>query len=785
MKFSIREKLMLLLSLPAIMVLIFFFYSVFNQSRLIEDNYNRFGNALAAQLSLTAQYGAMTGNYDAELDDFVRIVAIHSVKGLKIINSQGIVVVQQGGYFNSPALHTPRDHYCEEGNGYRVYCANIEMDSLEVSDFSQQHPEKTILGRVEIAMLHTELNINMERLWKNSLLSLFVAIVVALLLHLMVRKLITRPVDRLANWVEDIGNGTLATHEDIADSGEFFQLQEAMNRMITQIDDHQHNLEHQISVATAELCESLKRLEERNHDLIHERYRAEGASRSKSQFLATMSHEIRTPINAISGLTQILLNDSLSPHQCELLHHMEDSGEILLGLVNDILDFSRIEAGRLAIDRKRFQVRDLLKRAGNMFHSMVDERPIRLELEADERIPQYLLGDQLRIEQIIINLLGNALKFTQKGFIRIKINMLDLNSAGCFIRVTVEDSGIGIQEEKLQHLFEPFYQADQSANERYGGSGLGLSICHRLVKLMGGSLAVVSHPHQGSQFSFDLLLGLTLDGDAVDEVVIEHQQGDLAGLNILLAEDNHLNQLVVVELCQKEGIIVTVAGDGKEALELLAKDHFDLVLMDLQMPVMDGFATTRVIRTKEELKDLPVIAMTAHALEDARIDAIAAGMDDFITKPFRMDALRTMLIEKMGMGKMNEENKNITSDPVTASLPQFSGLNIKETLQRFSGNIDLFQRLLVEFYHGHSNFVEEIEEVKKGGHSTQLMELCHSMKGVSATMGAVDLNRASERIVGQLRERRPIEEISLEEISTAARDLLSVIHTWMQSQKLI
>jgi PAS domain S-box-containing protein len=395
--------------------------------------------------------------------------------------------------------------------------------------------------------------------------------------------------------------------------------------------------------------------------------RAEAASRAKSEFVANMSHEIRTPMNAVLGVAYLLENTPLSREQKEYVHMIRSSGHVLLGILNDVLDFSKIEAGRMELAPQPFLLREVLDSLSNVMTLPATARGISLAIDAQDDVPPVLVGDAMRLQQILLNLVGNAVKFTERGGVSVRV-ALDEEEAdgGLRLRFAVRDTGIGMDLEQQSRLFSAFNQADASTTRRFGGTGLGLAICRRLVELMGGDIAVRSTPGTGSEFVATLPFGVA-DADApvehpalqtlatqgwmipetpalqeVPAVTAPEQQDAprLQGLRLLLVEDHPLNQLVARGMLEHAGASVELAENGQLAVDRL-RGHaadYDIVLMDVQMPVMDGYEATRHIRHTLGLK-LPVLAMTAGVMQSEKDQCIDAGMDDFIAKPVDVEQM--------------------------------------------------------------------------------------------------------------------------------------------------
>ena len=381
-------------------------------------------------------------------------------------------------------------------------------------------------------------------------------------------------------------------------------------------------------------------------DLNESKRKIKEASSLKEQFLANMSHEIRTPMNAIIGFTNILKRTPLEPEQRSYVQNIHSAGENLLALINDILDLSKIEAGMIQLDETNFSLRSLISSVAAMFDEKIKEKNLYLKTEIKENVPDIVTGDAIRLTQILVNLLSNAIKFTEVGGVKILVDLVDSSKDKVKLKFNVIDSGIGIAKEKQDAIFERFQQAEAETTRRYGGTGLGLSIVKQLVEMQGGSLTLKSIPDQGSEFIIDIEYKLPDEEKMLSDALAaaEITTVSLNEVKVLIAEDNPMNQQLIKHLMKNWSIHHTVVNNGLEAIEALKKETFSIILMDIQMPEMDGYTATDVIRHELHLQ-IPIIAMTAHAMMGEKEKCMQLGMNDYISKPLKETILYNIIAQ--------------------------------------------------------------------------------------------------------------------------------------------
>lgn len=471
--------------------------------------------------------------------------------------------------------------------------------------------------------------------------------------------------------------------------------------------------------------------------------RAEALSAAKSDFLANMSHEVRTPLNGILGMTGLALETELASDQREYLELVKSSAEALLSLVNDVLDFSKYEVGKLALDCVEFSLRGLVRDVLRPLALRASVGGLLFESVIEDQLPDRLVGDPLRIGQILRNLAGNAIKFTNEGRISVRVRPQAIDGRKVTLLFSVADTGIGIPAEKHRLIFEPFTQADGSTTRKFGGTGLGLSICSGLVELMEGRIWVESEVGRGSTFFVTITLDIATPPDGTEPAVSGNHRAK-RNLRILVAEDNGVNQRLATRLLEREGHSVTIAASGDEALAMFERhqfDHpYDLIFMDVQMPELDGLQTTVRIRQMERGsgQHVPIVAMTAQAAESDRLRCLESGMDAYVTKPVNVPELLKMIESVVPGGNIMNAHLKSEGSSVEAQLQQ---LDESLALSRVGGDIELLKEVVELFLEDYPVTFERIKSAVASSDAKALEHHAHSLKGSVSTFGA---NRAFE-----------------------------------------
>ncbi len=554
---------------------------------------------------------------------------------------------------------------------------------------------------------------NMSQLYSTAVFVALVCIILALVTSIYYAHRLVRPVKELRVTVQKIAGGDWAARAPMLGRDEVGELAASLNSM-TETLQHTHK------------------------QLLEAKEAAESASEAKSMFLATVSHEIRTPINGVIGMLKLIKDSPLDTRQAAQVNTAITSARALLSVIEGILDFSKIEAGKIDMEKIDFELTQVVDSAVMIFMERAKEKNLWLNKDIAPDVPLWLKGDPSRISQILINLIANAMKFTSRGGVAVKITAEDITDTAVKLHFSVADTGVGIPPERQTKLFNPFTQVDNSTTRKYGGTGLGLAICKQLVELMGGQISLESKINQGTTFSF------VIPFDRGSPAAVEAQQHPVAApvaadgtaqpkASVLVVEDNNINAYVTRELLVRSGYACDVVDNGQEAVRAFSVKDYDLILMDIQMPIMDGYEATRAIRDKERHRPeqrMPIVALTANAMAGEKERCVAAGMDDYLVKPLDPE-LMNRTIERLLRPDRKPAHSLIGREPV----------NYAELLERCMKDEKLAKQLLDEFIGQARETVSELREHLAADDRKSLHHAAHRLKGTAATLACEHIRR--------------------------------------------
>ena len=623
-RWDINTRTQLIALGPALLltVLLISFFT-FVRIQDLRQELNHTGQLIANQLAPATEYGVISGNKEVLESLLAATLATPHVRFLEIQDSTDKVLV----YVEQSEQPHERTQQVEVFQApVRLQRIALNNDFLQGNSTSTEASGEDYLGRVIVGMSSDAFSQRQQEiLLKAAILALFALLFTFLVARRLAANL-SRPIRDIGNAVKAIQQGDYSTPLPIVDDGELGALSRHIN-----------NLADGLEQASREQHQAMAQL-------IKTREEAEKANSAKSEFLAMMSHELRTPMNGVLGMLQLLETTRMTDEQHEYTALASESTEHLLKVINDILDFSRIERSALELEHIPFNLAELVGSCAQSFQHSAAQRKLGLELLIpDDMQALQVQGDPTRIRQILVNLIGNALKFTEQGRITVQCQWQALDHELLWFTCTVRDSGIGIPAESLERMFDAFQQADSSISRRYGGTGLGLPIARTLAERMGGTLRAQSAEGQGSVFTLEVPLARSRQTPPPLVPRLPSGNGNGEGRNVLLVEDNPVNQTVIEAMLRSLGFTVSVAADGAQAVRSAESLIFEAILMDCRLPIVDGYEATRQIRQLPGCGDVPIIALTANALQGDREACLAAGMNDYLAKPFKRVDLQQIL----------------------------------------------------------------------------------------------------------------------------------------------
>lgn len=724
---SITKKLIIMQLTTTIIVVV-----VCSLVFLISDYYSMKSNKEKSLISITHVIG----------NNLVAPLLFDDVEtGYEILNDLRV----EGDVLNASILTTKNElfsSYKKEGQStYNFNPVPVENEAFHyVKDhFFIAFPIMSETDRVGTLWIRADVSDIKKQLYNRSQMTFLVILfgaILSFLLVLLLQNYITKPINNLVHVMSQImKQKNYSLRSQLHSGDEIGKMSNVFNELLDDVEHYSqklvetnNELEQRVEARTQELIE-------KNEKLIRAKEKEEESNKIKEQFMASISHEIRTPLNAIIGFQELLQDTPLNEEQKEFLQSIDFAGRNLLVLINDILDMSKIEAGKFIFNETELNFRNTIRSVIELMEYRATEKGISLTYEVDDKIPNLVYGDQARLSQVLINLIGNAVKFTEKGFVKIQVKLESESKEEVRCAFRIEDSGIGIPKDKLEVIFNRFTQVSSDTTRKYGGTGLGLAIVKEIVELQGGKIGVESEIGVGSTFHFEFTFKKVKDKpiNKSDNSIlgINNHDGESKKLHGLLAEDIVLNQQLVKKIMEKWGYKLDIVFNGEEAIEKVKKNNYDFILMDIQMPNMDGTTATSIIRKlKDPIKSsIPIIALTAQASMAEADKCLEIGMNAYMSKPFKAQELKSKIQELVFTKKKDMNTLENKFQVVTRHF------DLSHLIEHADGDKHFLDEIFNEFLQEMPRKLEEIRVFTKAKDVTSLSKTFHSLQGIFSTFG--------------------------------------------------
>ncbi|NHB89471.1 ATP-binding protein [Photorhabdus tasmaniensis] len=772
-KYSLRTRMMSLILVPILLVGMFFSISFLcYHYRELKNQIVRSGVSIIEPLSIASEIGINLHNRERVNSLITRLHRRNSeiVRAIAIFNDDNQLFDISNYKYNSaqlqiaPGMPLPTVlTKMEVKNSIILRMPIISEHYLSQNQQNADTPSLHPIGYIAI-----DLDLRSAHLQQYKEIVIFILLLLiclgwaSLFAYHLVRK-ITKPISDMVSTVDKIRQGQLNSRVSGKYFGELDTLKNGINAMAKSLSSYKEEMQNDIDQATSDLRATMEQFEIQNVELAIAKKRAQEAARIKTEFLANMSHELRTPLNGVIGFTRQTLKTSLTKQQTEYLYIIERSANHLLNIINDILDFSRLEADKLILENIPFLLQDTIDEVMVLLTPSAQNKGIQLTHSVNPQIPNLVIGDPMRLQQILTNIIGNAIKFTEQGFVKIKINLIQQQSHKINLEITVSDTGIGISPEQQPHLFQAFHQADASISRRYGGTGLGLVITRKLIREMGGNISFTSETEKGSVFRFNLWLGkddFILTGSVVPQKTII--QSPRLPMTVMAVDDNSANLKLIGSLLKDVVEKTVTCSNGEDALQSAKSHHFDVILMDIHMPGMDGICTAERIHQLPQHRNTPIIAVTAYTCRP-KGDADQSPFEDFLTKPLDEDGLRTVL------------NRHIKT-------PESQHVNWQLALQQAAEKEQLAKKMITMLVDSLPDMKAITERVLSGDIVDDYQQQIHKLHGSCCYSGVPQLKALCQLIEQQLQKNVPLTDIKpellelideIDNVLAAAQTLLS------------